>query len=231
MADLTRRIHILLSDEQYEFLRDLSEREGRPVGDLVRTAFESAYRPSTPIVPLRAVEVLNDSPLLRSETLPHGTIPGNSTKAEGRGHRAFLGSTALLALASAGAAGSHVRTLVGSFLRDGGEIGTSSAALAGALRSISGPNERSGRAGKEFLRMVRPCLGYVHPFSENDLSDGMDLVDLCGIPVDVAWEIVSAVRQKDRFIVHADKRIDRAMGMTERLGWIRQEGADDGTSR
>src|SRR5688572_22146187 len=108
MADLTRRIHILLSDEQFEFLRDLSEREGRPVGDLVRSAFESVYRPSTPIVPLRALEVLNDAPLLRSEILPLGTTIGDGSRIEGRGHRAFLGSTALLALAVAGPVGSHV---------------------------------------------------------------------------------------------------------------------------
>lgn len=231
MADLTRRIHILLSDEQYDFLRDLSEREGRPVGDLVRTAFESVYRPSTPIVPLRALEVLNASPLIRSELIPAGTKIGTASPLDGKGHRAFLGSTCLLLLAAAGAVGVHLRTLVGSFLRQGGEIGTSTSALERALKLLTPPGDTSARGAKEFLRVVRPCLSYVHPFSENDIDDAMELVDLCAIPVDVAWEIVPAVRQKDRYLVHPEKRLDRAMGMTERVEWIRQDGGDDGTSR
>ncbi|MCR9144491.1 MAG: hypothetical protein NXI24_19795 [bacterium] len=58
MADYTRRVQILLTEEQHDFLTGLAESRRRSVGDLVRTAFEEVYRPSASIRELQALERL-----------------------------------------------------------------------------------------------------------------------------------------------------------------------------
>lgn len=49
MADLNKRIHILLKNEQLEFLKRISARERKPVGELVREALELVYHPRSDI--------------------------------------------------------------------------------------------------------------------------------------------------------------------------------------
>lgn len=58
MAEYTRRVPILLTDEQYDFLQNLSERRRRSVADLVRTAFEEVYRPAQSIRELQSLRHL-----------------------------------------------------------------------------------------------------------------------------------------------------------------------------
>lgn len=60
MADYTRRLHVLLSDEQFDFLNDLAHRHRRSVGELVREAIDHTYRPVTDTAPLLAVRTLRD---------------------------------------------------------------------------------------------------------------------------------------------------------------------------
>ncbi|MCB1308120.1 MAG: hypothetical protein KDK30_08075 [Leptospiraceae bacterium] len=65
MADYTRRLHVLLSDEQFDFLNDLAQRHRRSVGELVREAIDHTYRPVTDTAPLLAVQTLRDHPRCR----------------------------------------------------------------------------------------------------------------------------------------------------------------------
>lgn len=58
MADYTKRMQILLSEEQNSFLRDLAERRGQSVGDLVRNAVDYAYRPAVHLNRARILEKL-----------------------------------------------------------------------------------------------------------------------------------------------------------------------------
>ncbi len=58
MAEYTRRVQILLTDEQHEFLTGLADRRRRSVGDLVRSAFEEVYRPAASIREFQSLRVL-----------------------------------------------------------------------------------------------------------------------------------------------------------------------------
>lgn len=62
MADYTRRLHVLLSEEQFDFLNDLAHRHRRSVGELVREAIDHTYRPVTDTAPLLALRTLRDYP-------------------------------------------------------------------------------------------------------------------------------------------------------------------------
>ncbi len=61
MPELNRRLHILIKEDQMEFLKDLSERRKRPIGELVREAVEQTYRPHGSLLGLRALESLRES--------------------------------------------------------------------------------------------------------------------------------------------------------------------------
>ncbi len=43
MAEYTKRVQAVLSDEQYTMLNDLSEKLGKPVSRLIREAVEKVY--------------------------------------------------------------------------------------------------------------------------------------------------------------------------------------------
>ncbi|MEQ9363978.1 MAG: hypothetical protein RIF32_07040 [Leptospirales bacterium] len=58
MAEYTKRVQILLTDEQHDFLTELAEGRRRSVGDLVRTAFEEVYRPTASLREIRVLEHL-----------------------------------------------------------------------------------------------------------------------------------------------------------------------------
>lgn len=51
-------MHILLSESQYEILKDLSTRKKKPIGKLVREALEIAYFPDSKLEPIRALNEL-----------------------------------------------------------------------------------------------------------------------------------------------------------------------------
>lgn len=57
MAEYTRRVQILLTDEQHEFLQELSRTRRRSVGELLRIAFEEVYRP---VQSIRELQALHD---------------------------------------------------------------------------------------------------------------------------------------------------------------------------
>lgn len=61
MAEYTKRVQILLTGEQHDFLAELSERRQRSVGDLVRTAFEEVYRPARSIRELQTLRNLQQT--------------------------------------------------------------------------------------------------------------------------------------------------------------------------
>jgi len=46
MADLTKRLQLLLSEEEYAFLKALAFEKKRSVAQLIRDAVVSTYRPS-----------------------------------------------------------------------------------------------------------------------------------------------------------------------------------------
>ena len=60
MADYTRRLQVLLTDEQYDFLHQLAADRRQSVGELVRTAFEETYRPSQSIRELQVLQSLGE---------------------------------------------------------------------------------------------------------------------------------------------------------------------------
>lgn len=45
MAKMSRRLQILLSEDHREFLEELSEKERRPIAEIIRSALENTYRP------------------------------------------------------------------------------------------------------------------------------------------------------------------------------------------
>jgi hypothetical protein len=45
MCNVTRRMHVIVTERQHRFLRDESERTGLSMGELVRRAVDSTYRP------------------------------------------------------------------------------------------------------------------------------------------------------------------------------------------
>lgn len=47
MPHYNKRLQILLSEDQFHFLKDLSERNNRPVADIIREAVEKVHRPSS----------------------------------------------------------------------------------------------------------------------------------------------------------------------------------------
>lgn len=55
MAELNRRLHILVTEELYLFLQDLSRERRQPVGELIRYAVEKVYRPSSDLREIRAL--------------------------------------------------------------------------------------------------------------------------------------------------------------------------------
>lgn len=69
VADLNRRLQILLSEEQFAFLKELSSKTKRPVGDLVRMAVEKVYRPSTDIQKIRIIESFRDRAVTEEESM------------------------------------------------------------------------------------------------------------------------------------------------------------------
>jgi hypothetical protein len=42
---VTKRMHVILSERQHAFLRDESRRTGLPMGELLRRALDTTYRP------------------------------------------------------------------------------------------------------------------------------------------------------------------------------------------
>ncbi len=69
MAELTRRLQILLSQEQFDFLKDLSARRDTSVGDLIRYAVDRTYRPSSSLVKLQVLHELRQNRFVESDSL------------------------------------------------------------------------------------------------------------------------------------------------------------------
>ena len=69
MADLTRRVHILLKEDQWEYLKNLSELRQKPVGELMREAVESAYRPRSDARARFALKNLGETAFLEDQNL------------------------------------------------------------------------------------------------------------------------------------------------------------------
>ncbi len=69
VADYTRRLQILLTEGQHEFLTQLAERRGQSVADLVRSAVQAAYAPQASLTELRIIEQLRADAFLDSAAL------------------------------------------------------------------------------------------------------------------------------------------------------------------
>lgn len=83
MADYTRRLQVLLTEEQFQFLKDLSRQKRRSVGDLIRDSVDRAYRPSSSLAHLRVVGELRSASFLKGISL-EDMQPG-SAKRQGEG--------------------------------------------------------------------------------------------------------------------------------------------------
>ncbi|MDH5655475.1 MAG: hypothetical protein OEZ34_06175 [Spirochaetia bacterium] len=70
MAELTRRVQILMTDEEYDFLKSLSDEKRRSVGDLIRSAVAKQYRPSSSVAHLWALDEIKDTVYLNEDSLP-----------------------------------------------------------------------------------------------------------------------------------------------------------------
>ena len=69
MADYTRRLQILLTEEQFQFLKELSHQKRRSVGDLIRDSVDQAYRPSSSLAHLRVIGELRSASFIKGATL------------------------------------------------------------------------------------------------------------------------------------------------------------------
>jgi hypothetical protein len=64
MAELTKRLQILLTEEEFQYLKNLSHEKRRSVGDLVRSAVARTYRPSTSVSQLWALKDIQENEYL-----------------------------------------------------------------------------------------------------------------------------------------------------------------------
>ncbi len=69
VADYTRRLQILLTEGQHEFLTQLAERRGQSVADLVRSAVQAAYAPQASLTELRVLDQLREAVFLDADAL------------------------------------------------------------------------------------------------------------------------------------------------------------------
>lgn len=58
MADYTKRLQILLSEEQYAFIKETAKSRRISVGELIRNAVEEIYRPRISLRELQALSSL-----------------------------------------------------------------------------------------------------------------------------------------------------------------------------
>lgn len=68
MADLSERLHVLLSAEQSEELKRLAAASGKAVGQLVREALEHTYGGSEPVEALLALRSMAQTGYIMEET-------------------------------------------------------------------------------------------------------------------------------------------------------------------
>jgi len=64
MAELTKRLQILMTEEEFQFLKHLSGEKRRSVGDLVRQAVARTYRPSSSVSQLWALKDIEENTFL-----------------------------------------------------------------------------------------------------------------------------------------------------------------------
>lgn len=60
MAELTRRLQLLLDPEQMQHLQTIAKQRRKSVAELIREAVDRAYSPRTNIQAIRALESLRD---------------------------------------------------------------------------------------------------------------------------------------------------------------------------
>ena len=63
MAEYNKRLQILLTEEQHDFLHSMAASTGQSVGELVRAACEQVYRPHSSVRELQALQFLKDHPV------------------------------------------------------------------------------------------------------------------------------------------------------------------------
>lgn len=69
MAEFTKRLQVLFTEEEYNFLKNLSKEKRRSVGDLIRDAVSRIYRPSVPLANKRALETIREREYLCFDNL------------------------------------------------------------------------------------------------------------------------------------------------------------------
>lgn len=74
VADYTRRLQILLTEGQHEFLAQLAERRGQSVADLVRSAVQAAYAPQASLAELRVLDQLREAVFLDADVLERALV-------------------------------------------------------------------------------------------------------------------------------------------------------------
>ena len=67
MAELNRRMQLLLSEEQFDFYKALSEKRGQPVSELIRRAMDETFRPATNVSSLQALRKIRHTTYAASD--------------------------------------------------------------------------------------------------------------------------------------------------------------------
>ncbi len=67
MQELNRRLQVLLSEEQFNFIKDIARQRGQSMGDIVRNAVDRVYRPSLPVESRQHLQKLREFSLIAQE--------------------------------------------------------------------------------------------------------------------------------------------------------------------
>ncbi len=68
MPSYTRRLHILVSEEQFHLLESLAEKNRTSLAELVRHAIETTFQPASSTKQLQALKKLSKFSLLSAES-------------------------------------------------------------------------------------------------------------------------------------------------------------------
>ena len=69
MAELTRRLQLLLEPEQMEYLQAIARQRNKSVAELIREAVEKEYSPRSNLRAMRALEGLKRNSWLAAEEI------------------------------------------------------------------------------------------------------------------------------------------------------------------
>lgn len=69
MAELTRRLQLLLEPEQMEYLQAIAKQRNKSVAELIRDAVDKAYSPRSNLKAIQVLEALRDTSWISADAL------------------------------------------------------------------------------------------------------------------------------------------------------------------